>query len=221
MKEEGAGKKIGLFGGTFNPIHLGHLRGAEDLREALGLHKMVFIPAAHPPHKAAEELVNSGHRLEMVRLATATNPRFFTSAIELKRPGRSYSIDTIRYFRDHQEGTLFFILGADAFAEIETWKEFRHLFSLCHFIVMTQPESGPTPPVDRLPASLLQDFRYNPETREWIHVSGHSLSFKEIGYLDISSTRIRELIRKGKSIRYLVLPDVETYIRTHRLYRER
>jgi len=168
-----------------------------------------------------KEVVDPGHRLEMVRLATATNPLFFTSDIELKRPGRSYSVDTIRHFRDRQEGTLFFILGADAFAEIETWKEFRHLFSLCHFIVMTQPGFEQTSFAGQLPASLLEDFRYNSKRREWIHVSGYTLSFKEISYLDISSTRIRELIRKGESIRYLVPPEVEAYIQAHGLYRKR
>ena len=168
-----------------------------------------------------KEVGDPGHRLEMVRLATATNPLFFTSDIELKRPGRSYSVDTIRHFRDRQEGTLFFILGADAFAEIETWKEFRHLFSLCHFIVMTQPGFEQTSFAGQLPASLLEDFRYNSKRREWIHVSGYTLSFKEISYLDISSTRIRELIRKGESIRYLVPPEVEAYIQAHGLYRKR
>jgi nicotinate-nucleotide adenylyltransferase len=220
MKKEGVGKRIGLFGGTFNPVHLGHLRGAEDLREAFGLHKVIFIPAAHPPHKAAEKVVDPGHRFEMVRLATAGNPHFSTSDIELRRPGRSYSIDTVRHFLDRQEGTLFFILGSDAFEDIETWKEFRQLFSLCHFIVMTHPESGQPLPADRLPVSLLQDFRYSPQNREWTHVSGHTLFFNEISYLDISSTKIRDLIQKGKSIRYLVSPEVEAYIKTHGLYRK-
>jgi nicotinate-nucleotide adenylyltransferase len=208
-----------LFGGTFNPIHLGHLHGAEEIREAFGLHRVIFIPAAHPPHKTIRDVIDPGHRLEMVRLATSANPYFFTSDIEIKRTGKSYSIDTLRHFREKEKGSLFFILGRDAFVEIETWKEFGHLFSLCSFIVITRPGSRQVPSGTELPASLSLDFRYHPRTGEWTHTSGHTLSFKEIGYLDISSTRIRELIRKRKSIRYLVPPEVETYIERHELYR--
>jgi nicotinate-nucleotide adenylyltransferase len=209
-----------LFGGTFNPIHLGHLRGAEDIREAFGLQKMIFIPAANPPHKAADALVDPGHRLEMVRIATSGNPHFFTSDIELRRAGKSYSIDTILYFQEKEEGTFFFILGRDAFGEIETWKEFRRLFSLCNFIVMTHPRYQLGAPAASLPPSLSEDFQYRPETEEWIHFSGHTLSFKEIEYLDISSTKIRELIKERRSAKYLIPHEVEVYIRGHGLYRK-
>ena len=129
---------------------MGHLRGAEEIREAFGLQEVMFIPAAIPPHKAAEKVIEAKHRLEMVRLATANNPSFSTTDIELSRPEKSYSIDTIRYFREkHPE--VFFILGRDAFMEIETWKEFQDLFSLCNFIVMTRPGSQETLPPSLLP----------------------------------------------------------------------
>jgi len=218
--ESGAGeKRIGLFGGTFNPIHLGHLRGAEEMREAFGLQEVIFIPAAIPPHKATEQVIEARHRFEMVRLATASNPFFSVTDIELSRPEKSYSIDTIRYFRDRHPDDFFFILGRDAFVEIETWKEFQHLFSLCNFIVMTRPGFQKTSSTSLLPEALAPVFRYNPEGKAWIHLSGHTLHFKEITVLDISSTKVRELIERGDSVRYLIPVEVEAYIQRNRLYR--
>ena len=218
VKREGRERRIGLFGGTFNPIHLGHLRGAEEIREALGLEEVIFIPASIPPHKAAEEVIDARHRLEMVKLATEDNPFFSTTDIELARPHKSYSIDTIRYFRERHPEGLFFILGSDAFVEIETWREFQNLFALCNFIVMTRPGFQKTRSSSLLPKSLIPLFRYE-EGKAWVHRSGHTLHFKEITVLDISSTKIRELIEKGESIRYLVPGKVEGYVRDHELYR--
>ena len=209
-----------MFGGTFNPIHLGHLRGAEEIRETFNLSEVVFIPAAVPPHKMAEEVIEARHRLEMVRLATATNPHFSTTDIELSRSGKSYSIDTIRYFRERCRGSLFFILGGDAFVEIETWKEFQHLFSLCNFVVMTRPGFQKTLSTSPLPEALVPVFRYDQEVKGWVHTSGHTLCFKEITILDISSTKVRELIERGESMRYLVPGEVEAYIQKNRLYRK-
>jgi nicotinate-nucleotide adenylyltransferase len=157
----------------------------------------------------------------MVRLATSNNSYFSTSDIELIRPGKSYSIDTIQYFRKRYQDALFFILGRDAFVEIETWKEFQNLFSLSHFIVMVRPGSHKNSLLSSLPAALTPNFRYHPEERVWIHSSGNMLYFKEISFLDISSTKIRELIEKGKSVRYLIPTDVEAYVQRHGLYREK
>jgi nicotinate-nucleotide adenylyltransferase len=209
-----------LFGGTFNPIHLGHLRGAEEIREVFNLEEVIFIPSSIPPHKVTEKVIEGKHRLEMVRLAASNNPHFSTSDIELSRPGKSYSIDTIQYFREGYQGALFFILGRDAFVEIETWKEFQNLFSLSHFIVMARPGSQQNTLVSPLPEALVPNFRYHPEERAWIHLSGHMLYFKEISFLDISSTKIRELIEKGRSARYLIPTDVEAYIQRNGLYRK-
>lgn len=215
-----AEKRVGLFGGTFNPIHLGHLRGAEQIREAFGLQEVIFIPAALPPHKVTEKIIEAHHRLEMVKRAIQKNPYFSASDVELRRSGKSYSIDTIRYFRErHQSSLFFFILGRDAFVEIETWKEYQHLFSLCNFIVMTRPgfqksSSSPFP----LPESLIPAFRYDQKAQAWVHSSGYTLFFKEIKFLDISSTRVRELIEKGESVRDLIPPEVEAYVREHGLY---
>jgi nicotinate-nucleotide adenylyltransferase len=209
---------MGLFGGTFNPIHLGHLRGAEEIRETFGLEKVIFIPAAIPPHKEMGGMMDASHRLEMVRLAVSTNPYFSISDIELKRSGKSYSIDTIRYFREIHQGPLFFILGRDAFLEIETWKEFKTLFSLCHFIVMARPGSQEKGHVSTLPGGLTFYFKYNPAAEAWVHASGNDLSLKEITFLDISSTKVRLLMERGESIRYLIPTEVEAYIREKGLY---
>ena len=181
---------------------------------------MIFIPAAIPPHKVTEEVIEAKHRLEMVRLATATNPFFSTNDIELSRPEKSYSIDTIRYLRERQLDIFFFILGRDAFVEIETWKEFQHLFSLCNFIVMTRSGFQKTLSTSQLPEALVPVFRYDQEIKGWIHTSGHTLHFKEITVLDISSTKVRELIERGESVRYLVPGEVEAYIEKHGLYRK-
>jgi nicotinate-nucleotide adenylyltransferase len=219
IKKGSKKKKIGLFGGTFNPIHLGHLRGAEEIREVFGLREIIFIPAAIPPHKATEEVIEARHRFEMVRLATAGNPYFSITDIELLRPEKSYSIDTIRYFRERHPDDFFFILGRDAFVEIETWKEFQHLFSLCNFIVMTRPGFQKTSSASLLPEVLVPVFRYDQELKAWIHTSGHTLHFKDITVLDISSTKVRESIERGDSVRYLVPAEVEAYIQKNRLYR--
>jgi nicotinate-nucleotide adenylyltransferase len=212
-------RKIGLFGGTFNPIHLGHLRGAEEIRELCGLDEVIFIPAASPPHKSPTHIVESRHRLEMVRLATQGNPHFSASAVELERPGKSFSIDTLRYFRERSEDAFFFILGRDAFLEIETWKDYQSLFSLSHFIVMIGGGMGGASLSDQLPKVLVPSFRDAPESQSWIHRSGHTLRFQEIHFLDISSTRIRELLGKGRSAKYLVEAGVEGYIEQNGLYR--
>jgi nicotinate-nucleotide adenylyltransferase len=213
-------KRIGLFGGTFNPIHSGHLRGAEEIREAFRLQEVIFIPAAIPPHKGTKEVIEAKHRLEMVRLATATNPFFSTTDIELLRPEKSYSIDTLRYFSKRHQETFFFILGRDAFGEIETWKDFQHLFSLCNFIVMTRPGSQKALSSSPLPEALAPLFRYDRKVRGWVHTSGHIVYFKEITVLDISSTKIRERIERGESVKYLIPSEVEAYILKNRLYKK-
>jgi nicotinate-nucleotide adenylyltransferase len=167
-----------------------------------------------------EKVIEAKHRLEMVRLATANNPHFSTSDLELSRHGKSYSIDTIHFFRDRLQEAPFFILGEDAFIEIETWKEFQNLFALCHFVVMVRRGSQKNNPSSLLPKALIPNFRYDPGEKAWVHLSGHQLCFREISFLDISSTRVRELIEKGESVRYLVSAEVEAYIQKHGLYRK-
>ncbi|MCX8117402.1 MAG: nicotinate-nucleotide adenylyltransferase [Desulfobacterota bacterium] len=220
MKGKSKGKKVGLFGGTFNPIHLGHLRGAEEIREGFGLDEVIFIPSANPPHKPPEEILDARHRVEMVRLAISSNPFFSLSEIELKRPGKSYTIDTLRHFCGEGSDDHYFIMGGEAFGEIETWKDYKELFVLSHFIVMLRHGCEASPDVSALPETLRSEFRYDLELKAWVHPSGKRLYFREISFLDISSTKVRELIERGASVRYLIPPEAEAYLRKHALYRK-
>jgi nicotinate-nucleotide adenylyltransferase len=166
-------------------------------------------------------MIEASHRLEMVKRVVLSNPSFSVSDAELRRSGKSYSIDTIQYFREHYAEPLFFIMGRDAFREIETWKAFQDLFSLCNFVVMTRPDiSGNTLPSE-IPETMKPAFTFDEGVKGWVHVSGHTLHFKEITFLDISSTKIRELIERGESVRYLVPAAEEAYIREHSLYRKK
>ena len=214
-------RKIGLFGGTFNPIHLGHLRPAEEICDSFKLDQVIFIPASYPPHKQKEGIIPAALRLEMVRLAIADNPRFSVSEVELEREGKSYSIETIELFRQKfgTETHLYFILGLDAFLEIHTWKEYSALFGLCHFVVMNRPGFEKTFSSEHLPVELAGDFCYDNQKMGYAHVSGFFVYPREITALDISSTQIREFLQKGQSVKYLLPATVEMFIYRHRLYR--
>ena len=215
--------RIGIFGGTFNPIHLGHLRAAEEIREQFNLKRIIFIAAAVPPHKVVEGGIPGEHRMEMVRLAITANPHFSVSNIELKRPGKSYSIGTIQSLRQRYGSNLdlFFILGMDAFLEIGTWKSFQELFSLCHFIVMTRPGFDKPFSATILPTEIADAFAYDEGEDRFIHRDGYSVYLQGITFLDISSTKIREAISKGSSVRYLTPREVERYIKRHHFYKSK
>ena len=208
--------KIGLFGGTFNPVHWGHLRSAEEIREAFNLTQVVFIPVHVPPHKKSG-VTSAAHRFNMVKRAIRGNPFFCASDIELKRPGKSYSIDTIRHFRGlaGNEQKLFFIIATDAFREIYTWKDYPAFLSACNFIVMDRPGAQAQ---RMLPHDIKNEFTYRDAERCFVHGSGCRIYLYSVTQLDISSTVIRTNISKGRSIRYLVPPAVERYIADQRLY---
>jgi nicotinate-nucleotide adenylyltransferase len=212
--------RLGLFGGTFNPIHLGHLRAGVEVQERFALDRVLYLPAAVPPHKATPELLASAHRLKMVRLAVGGQSRLKASDAEIKRSGKSYSIQTVRHFhRAFPQGVeLFFILGLDAFLEIPTWKEYRQLFGLCHFIVLDRHGFSRR----RLPEFLFEEispeFVPIPREHRFLHPSGHSVYWAAITRLDISSTLIRGLRSQGKAISYLVPEAVGEYIEIKRLY---
>jgi len=213
-------KKIGLFGGTFNPIHFGHLRSAEEIYEIFGLQKVIFIPAADPPHKKKENIIPASWRARMVKLAIADNPRFSLSLVELRRKGKSYSVETIWHFRRRfgQRVQLYFIVGLDAFLEINTWKDYPTLFQLCHFVIMARPGFKKNFSADHLPVELRNSFCYDKKQRGFIHESGFGVFPREITGLDISSTMIREKIAQGQSIKYLLPAGVEDFIYRHKLY---
>lgn len=212
-------RSIGIFGGTFNPIHFGHLRSAEEVREARRLDRIVFVPSATPPHKSRAELASAEHRYAMVRRAIAGNPGFRASRIEIDRPGRSYSVDTVETLRRrHPNARLGFILGLDAFHEIETWKEFRRLFGLCDLIVTSRPPHVAVDLLAAIPVVARGDFCYGPTSEELTHESGHRVIFQRISDLEISATGLRRMCRRGRSLRYLVPASVERYIARHALY---
>jgi nicotinate-nucleotide adenylyltransferase len=212
--------RLGLMGGTFDPIHLGHLRGAEAAREMFNLEEIFFIPAALPPHKNNRPVMPQNARWEMVRLAIEGNPAFVASDVELAREGKSYSIETILYFRNLCPGAdLFFIEGLDSFLEVTTWKRYQDLFSLCHFVVLNRPGSTRPQPEDLCPSEFWTSFRVSKDPNQWIHSSsGFSIYFMDRPVTDISSSEIRERIRAGKSVRYMMQERVEAYVLQNLFY---
>jgi nicotinate-nucleotide adenylyltransferase len=207
----------GIFGGTFDPIHIGHLRVAEEVREHFSLDKVLFIPVNMPPHKRGKPITPAEQRLAMLRKVLKGSGSLRVSAMEVGRGGLSYSIDTVKALhRLHKD--LYFIIGMDAFAELATWRQYGELFSYTNFIVMLRAShqesfgKGILPPdvrplVKALGPGLLE------------HASGKKIHFFKVTTLDVSSTKIRELVRHGQSFRYLVHPAVERFINAEGLYR--
>lgn len=212
--------RLGLFGGTFNPIHYGHLRAAEEACELLQLDRLLFIPAARPPHKEGRVVTPFALRYEMTRLAVADHPRLAVSDLENRRPDKSYSIDTLKVIRQEYgpAAEIFFVVGLDAMLEIDTWKSYRELFHLCHFLVLDRPGYE-----RRQLTALLQDkvhpeISYQPELEAFRHPTGNLIYLRHITLLEISSTRIRQLVREGRSIRFLLPEEVRRFIINNRLY---
>ncbi len=191
--------KIAIMGGSFNPIHYAHLLSAEQVREGLGYDKIVFVPAARPPHKAQPDMVSAEHRYQMVLLATAGNPHFEVSRIELDRAGPSYTIQTIKTLRHVYDETteLAWIIGADSLIEYKIWKDFDEVLKQCTMIATTRPNYD----LERVPLEVRKSV----------------ITFRITGF-DTSATEIRERIRNNVSIRYLVPEAVVTYIEQHQLY---
>ncbi len=192
--------KLGVYGGTFNPIHLAHLIVADRVHESLALDQLLFIPCAIPPLKPADGLIDGRYRLEMIGLAIRDNPAFRVSDIELRRGGRSFTIDTIRALASEYQVTrdeLFLIMGADNLKAIHTWKQPEAIQSLCRLVVVQRPQH----PVAFHTSGIISD---------WISV--------DAPLLDISSTNIRQRLHAGKSVRYLIPGVVIDYIREKSLY---
>lgn len=199
---------VGIFGGTFNPLHWAHLRAAEEVAEALGLARVRFVPSASPPHKAAHGIAAAEQRLAWVRAAVADNPRFEVDPIEIERDGPSYSVETLEAIgRELAPERPTFIIGCDAFAELDTWRKPERLFELCHFAVMTRPPTPSGQLADWLPASLGAGIELSDDGSRGRHrSSGTQLRVVEISALDVSSSDIRRRLRAGQSVRYL-LPE--------------
>jgi len=222
-------KRIGLFGGTFNPIHIGHLRSAVEVRERFALDRIYMIPSAVPPHKHACDLTDASDRLEMARLSTVDLTGITVSDIEITRSGPSYTIDTVNHFcaaraADRQ---FFLIIGSDTFLELHTWKSYRELISRIALIVMHRPgryddTAGLVSVIEGyINRHISTEYEFLPD-RNCFSCRGRarSIYITDITPLDISSTRIRELVRRRKSVRFLITDSVEAYIESKGLYRK-
>ena len=207
---------VGVLGGTFNPIHLAHLRLAEEMREALALERVLLIPAGDPPLKRAG-VAPAAHRLEMVRRAAASNPALEVLDLEIRRAGPSYTVDTLAELGARMPGAAFwFIVGADTLPELGAWREPERLFALASFAVATRP-GHPQRLRELLPAALSRAFRDGP--RGLVHESGNELRSIPFTPLVVSASDVRRRVACGASIRYLVPDRVRRYIEEKGLYR--
>lgn len=188
-------KRIGILGGTFNPIHIGHLAIAQTAQEKFNLDKVIFVPSYRPPHRNIVKLASAEERFHMVRLGTKSNPLFEVSDFEIKRRGKSYSIDTVEHFRKvyYKGAKLFFIIGTDNFAELPTWKQINDILKIVSFIVVNRPG---------------HKIRSSKIRHHLVNMPG----------MDISASHIRRRISQGKSIKYLVPESVFRYIKRKKLY---
>jgi nicotinate-nucleotide adenylyltransferase len=219
-------RRIGLFGGTFNPIHSGHVQVARDVLHKFKLTVVQFIPSALPPHKTEGFLASAADRYAMACKALADEPGLEVSDIEIRRSGPSYTIDTLRRFMDEQPRDLhlFFMVGLDAFLEIHTWKKYRQLFNLAAFIVMTRPHAAKTDQeMEMLTLQFarkrISDAYELSEKRDALmHPEKQAIYLAAVPPVDISSSRIRDMIREGRSVRQWVAPKVAAYIENKGLY---
>ena len=216
-------QRLGILGGTFNPIHSGHLAAAEEVRDRLKLEKVIFMPSFLPPHKIDEDIPSAVQRQEMVRLAIKGNAHFTVSDMEIRRGGRSYTIDTIEALLQSHLGTeLYFLTGLDSFLEIKTWKDWDRLLTLCSFVVLSRDgywfrdmaQLG-FPDVPEQELSAL-DAR---EKDQVVIGGGNTRVYLErVPFYDISATDIRTRVREGRSIKYHLPETVEHYIIENKLY---
>ena len=216
-------QRLGIFGGAFNPIHLAHLRLAEEAREHCQLDQILFLPTADPPHKTLpEESPSFAHRLAMVAAAVAGNPAFSVSDLEGTRPGKNYSVKILERLHSlYPHCDFFFIVGMDSFRDLATWHDYRRLFDLTNLVVTRRPGVERDDLLALLPVAIRPEFCYASSGKMLTHSSGTQVIFLEETYLDISSTYIRQLLLGGRSVRYLLPTPVADYIEQHALYRGR
>lgn len=217
MKKE----RIGVFGGTFNPVHIGHLKAAAAVQKRFSLDRILFIPSFIPPHKESAGIASPDERLRMVELAIRGRSTFIPSAIEIRAKGRSYSILTLnRIKRLYPRAWIFFILGVDAFLEIETWREWERVLRRCLFIVVTRPGYRLKEAEKVLGEACRNQIRsvshFEKVRERWF--PAHRIFLLPIEPNNISSTEIRRRIQAGRSIKGQVPAAVESYIQKHGLY---
>jgi len=203
---------IGIYGGTFNPVHYGHLRTALEVKELFKLDQLRLIPCCLPVHKQEPDVCGE-LRFEMLRLATANLQGFQVDRRELDRDGPSYMVDTLQSLREELPGqSLLLFIGADAFAGLESWRQWRQLFDYAHLVVMTRPGFHRRPLPDFMEQRLLVD-------REQLSAGSHGgLYFQEVTLLDISATHIRQLLAVGGNPQFLLPDQVLAFIQQHQLY---
>jgi len=221
-------KHLGIFGGTFNPIHFGHLRVAVEVLECFQLDKVIFIPSAQPPHKPHSNIANALDRLNMIQQAIVSYPFFACSDIEIQREGISYTIDTIHDLRKlyPQNVQFYYIIGSDAFFAIHTWKSFKLLFDEIPFIVMSRPEISQNYSVgndfiEYIQQIISKDYVYSQKEQCMIHPKNQRIYSSLVTALDISSSQIRSHLTKGKSVKYLLPDVVYDYLIDKKLYQTR
>ncbi len=217
--------RTGILGGTFNPIHYGHLRPAEEVREALGLEQVRFIPLAGPAHKSGNDIAPANDRLEMVRLALEEHPFFVCDPIEIERGGVSYTIDTLTALtegncRGHD---LYFIIGADAFSLLDTWREPLQILQKVNFAITLRGNQTSRNVIETVGKAINKKdipIKFNQIGADEFQVieSNMFVKFISVTTFDVSATRVRQLARVGASLRYLLPPRVEAFILRRGLY---
>jgi nicotinate-nucleotide adenylyltransferase len=219
--------RIGLFGGTYNPVHFGHLRAALEVKEGFELDKVFLIPAALPPHKSSGEVADTADRLHMLSLALENTSGLYLSDVELKRSGPSYTIDTVQHFKGMlpAESRIYLIMGLDAFLEIDTWKSYEELLRQVPFIIINRPGAGSGADGfrwkilgDYLTSKLSADYVFSESEDVYRAKNRQPVYIYEVTAFDISSTKVRKLIRKGRSIGYLVPQKVAEFINSKGIY---
>ncbi len=216
-------KRIGIFGGTFDPVHLGHLVPAVRALETFHFDALVFVPAARPPHKQGEPLTAFSHRFAMLALATQGYDRFFVSDVELDGDGPTYTVDMLRRLTGRLSARHhYFLMGSDSFSQIGTWHRWEELADLAHLVVLHRATVWNAELRDRVPASLRPRLR---RVEEFTEVPDPGAGERLVYLLDhepfpISATHLRERLRRGLTIRELVPPDVHRYIVKYRLYHQ-
>lgn len=220
-------RRIGVYGGTFDPIHRGHLRVAQALLEPFGLERVLLVPAFVPPHKRQSVLSDAYHRYAMVALATDDQPALMASTIELESPSRPYTIETLGGLkREYPDGDLFFVMGSDSFAEVTTWREHERLLADHFIIVAIRPGlaelhdvADPAAHLDRSLKSRVVDLRRQRRPPEETLSAPH-IFLTDYVYEDVSATRIRQLCAQGCGVEQLVPETVARYIAKYELYSE-
>jgi nicotinate-nucleotide adenylyltransferase len=213
-------EKLGVFGGTFDPVHLGHLRVAEEALETLDLARVLFVPAADPPHKPGARVCAYDHRWRMIEAATLDHPRFEMCDVEHRLAGKSYTVITLRTLIEEAVGSvdLFFLLGLDSFFEVDSWWHYRDIFRLARLVILLRPGFDPEAVAGFLDRKVSPGYRWDSGSRSYRHRALLPVHLLSNTLLGISSTEIRRLVRCGKSIRYLVPESVKRYILENGLY---